>query len=376
MSLLRARRSRTQFADSSVNTLSALLELQFLDNPLRRWALALLAFAVTFTVLPIVRSYVSAWGQRLARTAGAGADKHIAVELVLQLIPRTSRVFVLVVALNAAERLLVLPEPVHRMLTVLIVVGVWYQLGRWCVTTIEFFIARQMARDAGIRSSLAVIRFVVAFIVWVSVILLALDNLNVDITTLVAGLGIGGIAVALAVQTVLGDLLASLSIALDKPFAVGDQLLIDDFQGQVEHIGVKSTRLRSIGGEQIILANADVLKSRIRNFGRMEERRGVLSIGVTYETPQEKLSQAANLIKAAIESQPRVRLDRCHLKNFGAFAVEFEAVFFVLDAGMHALMDAQQEILLRIFAAFAEHGIQFAYPTQRLLLERAAKPAE
>lgn len=346
-----------------MNTITTLLDLRFLDNSLRSWALALLAFAVTFTILPIIKTYVSTLAQR-------ASGKHSVIELILRLIPRTSRLFILVAALNAAERLLNFPPTVHRVLTTAIVIGIWYQIGLWSIAAVEYSTERYTAHDAGAKSSLSVIRFIAGLVVWSSVVLLALDNLDVKLTTLVAGLGVGGIAVALAVQTILGDLLASLSITLDKPFAVGDQLVIDDFQGQVEYIGIKSTRLRSVGGEQIVLSNADILKSRIRNFGRMAERRGVLNIGVTYEIPREKLSQVAEIISTAIAGQPNVRLDRCHFKNFGASALEFEAVYFVLDAKMNTLMDVQQAILLAIFTAFAEQGIEFAYPTQRVLLER------
>ena len=155
--------------------------------------------------------------------------------------------------------------------------GIWLQVGLWATTALRFFLERRQQRaglnDAAAASTVNVLMFVGQILIWAVFVLLALDNLGVNITALVAGLGVGGIAIALAVQTILGDVFGSLSIAFDKPFVVGDMLRIDDIEGTVEHIGIKSTRLRSITGEQVILANADVLKARVRNLGRMPERR-------------------------------------------------------------------------------------------------------
>lgn len=345
--------------------LQEFLRYPVLGNPLSAWALALAAFLITFTVLPLLRGYV-------AGRARTGAPHSMVVELILRLIPRTSRLFLWIVAVKAAETFLVLPPTAHRALTVLVLVVVWFQIGIWAMAAVAYLLERQQQRrgeqDTSFRSSLTVINFIAALGIWVLVALLALDNLGVNITALVAGLGIGGIAIALAVQTILGDLLASLSITLDKPFKVGDNIRVDNFSGNVEHIGIKSTRIRSVDGEQIILANADLLKSRLRNFGRMDERRGVMSIGITYETPRDKVAQVAGLIEAAIRAQPDVRFERCHFKEFGAYSLNFEAVFFALRPKLDALLDAQHEINLRLLTAFEQHGIEFAYPTQRMLL--------
>jgi len=200
-----------------------------------------------------------------------------------------------------------------------------------------------------------------------------LDNLGVDITALVAGLGIGGIAVALAAQNVLGDLFASLSIVLDKPFVVGDFLNVDDFLGSVEHVGLKTTRLRSLSGEQLVFSNNDLLNSRIRNYGRMFERRVVFSLGVTYETPPEKLRGIPTIIREAVEAKDKVRFDRAHFQKYGDFALVFEVVYYVLSSDYTLCMDIQQSVNLRIYERFAEEGIEFAYPTQKLYVTEAAK---
>ncbi len=209
-----------------------------------------------------------------------------------------------------------------------------------------------------------VLGFVLRLGVWTIVLLLLLGNLGVQITPLLAGLGVGGIAVALAAQNVLGDLFASLSIVLDKPFAVGDFLIIGDFLGTVEQVGIKTTRLRSLSGEQLVFSNNDLLNSRIRNYGRMYERRVLFSIGVTYQTPSEKLRRIPRIVREAVEAQDRVRFDRSHFKEYGDFALVFETVYYVLAADYNIYMDIQQAINLRIYEQFEAEGIEFAYPTQ------------
>ena len=199
--------------------------------------------------------------------------------------------------------------------------------------------------------------------------ILILDNIpGVEITALVASLGITGIAVALAVQNILSDLFASLSIVLDKPFVIGDFIIVDNYMGSVEHIGLKTTRVRSLSGEQLVFSNNDLLKSRVRNYKRMAERRVVFSIGVTYQTPLEKLKQIPATIREIIELQETVRFDRAHFQGYGDFALMFEVVYYVLDPDYNRYMDIQQAINLAIFQLFEEQGIKFAYPTQTLYI--------
>jgi small-conductance mechanosensitive channel len=213
---------------------------------------------------------------------------------------------------------------------------------------------------------------VVRLALWSVILLLALDNLGVDVTALVAGLGVGGIAVALAVQNVLGDLFASLSIVLDKPFVIGDFVNVGELVGTVEHIGLKTTRVRSLSGEQIVFSNADLLGSRIRNFGRMYERRVVFTIGVTYQTPRSKLIAIPRIIREAVEARQKTRFDRSHFKEYAASSIDFETVYFVLDPNFNAYMDIQQEINLQIHERFEAEGIEFAYPTQTVFLAQAS----
>ena len=209
---------------------------------------------------------------------------------------------------------------------------------------------------------------VINAVIWALVTLLTLDNLGIDITALVAGLGIGGIAVALAVQNIFGDLFASLSITLDRPFVVGDFLIVDAVRGTVESIGIISTRLRSLDGEQIVMPNSDLLSSRVRNYGRMLERRVLFRTAVTYETPIEALERVPRLIRDIVEGQGDTRFDRSHFAAHGAASLDFETVYYVRSPDYNRYMDVQQAINLRLHREFQKLGIEFAYPTQKVFV--------
>lgn len=349
-----------------MNEINRLLEMEFLGNSVLDWALALLAFLVTFTVLPLVRGYIGALRKRKP------IQEHAVLDLATVLVTRTSRLFLWALAFWIGASLLVIPERADTVIDRAMLVLWWLQVGIWGMAVARFFIDRRRdaAADKGYAGSVDILHFIARLTIWALVLLVALDNLGVEITTLVAGLGIGGIAVALAVQNVLGDLFASLSITLDKPFAIGDFLVLDKDMGTVEQIGVKSTRLRAIDGEQIVVANADLLKARVHNFGRMYERRVAFNLNVRYETPLATLKEIPELVAGIVRAQQRVRFDRCHFLRYGDFALVFEVVYFVLDADFNRYADTQQAINWRIFEEFERREIAFSYR------ERQPKPEE
>lgn len=344
---------------------------ELLGNPLGAWTLALVVFLVVLAVLLFARSYIGARQRRW--TVADRARMADAIELAALLTGRTRRPFLWVVALYAGSRVLDLPPSAERAVTVLVVVSFWFQAGLWAMAAVRLLLEKRVhgpgAPDPRLAGSLELIFFVASLAIWSVAALLALANLGINVLPLLAGLGIGGIAVALAVQAVLSDILASVSIALDKPFAVGDFLILDNFLGTVEHIGVKSTRLRSLSGEQIIMSNADILSSRVRNYGRMYERRVVFQFGVPYDTPSEKLRAIPPLVRRIIESLEKTRFDRCHFMAYGEFSLQFETVYYVLAADYNVYADLQQAINLAIFDEFRKMGVRFALPTRTLRME-------
>jgi small-conductance mechanosensitive channel len=336
--------------------------VEVLGNSLGAWAVSFGVFLVTFAVPALLSRLIRAQNARRARRTGAAPLPML--ELALELSNRTGRLFLWGMAIWLASRDLSFPPRLERVLTVALVLVFWLQMASWAMTAVRFGIDAKRRRMGGhdtmLASSMSVIMFVAGLLIWGIASLLALENLGVAIGPLLAGVGIGGIAIALAVQTVLADLLASLAIALDKPFTLGDSLKIDDVVGTVEYIGVKSTRLRSVNGEQIIISNADLLKSRLRNFGRLFERRSLFTLGVHYETPVEKLAAIPHLVREIIEATPDTRFERCNLLNYGATALEFETVFFVTKADYKVYVDAQQSINLRIIERLRGLGVAFA----------------
>ena len=294
----------------------------------------------------------------------------VPVRVIADLVGHTRQFLFLAIALYAAEETLVLPAKLQHAVAKTALMLVLLQAGVWARRALRFYLQikeRERGADRSFAGSLDIISFIATLLIWSLLILVALDNLGVNITALLAGLGVGGVAVALALQNVLGDLFASLSIALDKPFVVGDTLTIDTYTGVVEHIGIKTTRLRSDAGEQIILSNADVLKSRVRNFGRATELRALTTLRVAYDTPPEKLREIPKLLERIGTEQPNARFERCHLKTMGEWSLQFELSYFRRDPDSHPLLDLQHAVNCRIIEEFRTQGVEFALPTTRVL---------
>jgi small-conductance mechanosensitive channel len=348
------------------------LELIFYGNAVRNWILALLVAAAAFSILEAVRAVLVRHLARFSQRTATFLDNAAVAAL-----RATRHWFLLIVSAGVATQFLILPPAVRGGVERVVLLGFLLQLAIWGGNAIRAYVKEytdaRMEEDAASVTTVRALAFILNVVFWSILFLMALDNVGINITAMVAGLGIGGIAIALAVQNILGDLFASLSIVLDKPFVYGDFIIVDDLMGTVEHIGIKTTRLRSLSGEQLVFANSDLLKSRVRNFKRMYERRVVFEIGVTYQTPRAKLELVPGMIQRAVEALPDTRFDRSHFKAYGDFSLVFETVFFVLKPDFGTYMDRQQSINLEIHRRFEEHGIEFAYPTQTLYLARAER---
>ncbi len=336
------------------------------SNSFHDWSLALLAALSTILTLYLLRQFVL---RRLA--LNAEATQTLVDDFLVEVLSATHIMFAGLVGIYVGTHLLDLGERLGRLTDRVFVAALIFQVGLWANRSLGFWLKQRFAngesQDAGTRAmTRSLLSFLGRVTIWVLVLLLVLDNLGLNVTALVTSLGIGGIAVALAVQNVLGDLFASLSISIDKPFVIGDFIIVDDLMGTVEHVGLKTTRIRSLGGEQIVFSNNDLLKCRIRNYKRMQERRVVFAIGVVYETPVEHLELVPSLIRKSIESQPQARFDRAHFKGFGPSSLDFEIVYYVREPDYNLYMDIQQAINLQLVRDFAEHQVAFAFPTQTL----------
>lgn len=263
-------------------------------------------------------------------------------------------------------------SPKYILISVIIVsifqVALWghHIIRSWKNTVLH----KRIEKDPSSEAALSLLYKAIQTIFLTIVVLIGLSNLGIDIGALLAGLGVGGIAVALAAQNILGDLLASLSIVLDKPFIIGDFIATGEEKGTIESIGIKTTRMRSLSGEEIVLSNKDLLESRIYNFKKMSLRRVEQKFGVVYNTPVEILALIPIWVKEAIEKYDKLKFDRCHLAAYGNSSLEFEIIFFVLDPDFNIYMDYQQKVLLDIFKKFSHEAVEFAFPTQTLYLKK------
>jgi len=346
-----------------------ILNQQFFGNNLSQWAIAGTAIVVTVFILVIIQRLI---GRRMAALAKLSETQWD--DIFAGLIAQTKLLFLFIVGAFTGSLFVDLSVHIRGVISSVLIIALLVQVGLWGVslitTLLELYRQRAQEKNPAAITSINVIGLISKFALWSTVLLLALNNLGVNITSLVAGLGIGGVAVALAIQNILGDLFASLSIVLDKPFVNGDFLVMGEFMGSVEYIGLKTTRIRSLSGEQLVFSNSDLLNSRIRNFGRMFERRVVFNIGVTYQTSREKLKRIPTIIRDAVKVQDNTRFDRCHFMKYGDYALMFETVFYVMSADYNTYMDIQQDIYFDIHKRFEEEHIEFAYPTQTLFVAK------
>lgn len=321
-------------------------------------ALTLLAIAAgVFLLLFLLRRAASA----LVRRA---APSPLWRDQLADAVGRTRLWFLALAALRIVAGAGQPPPVLTGLIIFLFTVGAVIQVALW-VQSLLMGVLRARSERAEDDTALALMRGLLSAAVWIIAFLTLLANLGVNITGLIAGLGIGGIAIGLAAQGVLSDLFAAFSIVFDKPFRRGDAILYEPGAvGVVEEIGVKSTRIRALSGEMVIMSNAKLLSTTVANYATFERRRVVLGFGVTYETPPDKLEAVPGMVRAVVEAAPKASFDRCHLTALGASSLDFELVFFVEDPGLNAMMEARQAVILGILRALAAADIDIAYPVQ------------
>ncbi|MGD9043795.1 MAG: mechanosensitive ion channel family protein [Desulfobacterales bacterium] len=337
----------------------------YYQNTIGEWIHAILAVVFVFLIIRISKAIVSKQINRITAKTSTVWD-----DLAARLINKIKLFFLIAIAFYVGSRLLTLPNAVTNFINKFVGIVLLIQIGILASEAIRFWLnwyRKQKIEDrADAVATVTSVGVIVRILLWLIVLLIALDNLGVNVSALIAGLGVGGIAVALAVQNILSDLFASFSIVLDKPFVIGDFIIVDNFLGTIEHIGLKTTRVRSLSGEQLIFSNTDLLKTRIRNYKRMNERRIVFSIGVVYQTPHEKLTKIPKVIKNIINKQEQTRFDRAHFKEYGPYSLNFEIVYWIEIPDYNIYMEIQQAINLEIFQQFEKEGIEFAYPSQSI----------
>lgn len=349
------------------------LDATFLGNTLRTWLFAATVFVVVGALLLYAKRVLVKRLAALAARTATDVD-----DVAVDLLRRTRLYFVFVIALMAALQSLEVTGRVREAARWLSIIALLLQVGAWSNALIAYWL-RQWAEkhdgDRGSATTIAAFGALARFTLWLVLGLVALQNLGINVTTLVTGLGITGVAVALAVQNILGDLFAALSIVVDKPFVVGDTIAVDAFTGTVEKVGLKTTRVRALSGELVIFSNADLLRSRVRNITSLRERRVVFTLGVTFDTPADVLPRVPVLLREIVEGTPNLRFERSHFTRIGESALEFETVYWVTSPDFMIYRDAAQLVNLGVLRRFSDQGIAFAFPTHTVVVAGGTDPA-
>lgn len=349
-----------------------MFEKVYFGNTLASYLKAGIIAAATIALLVLITTLI-----RKLLLRKSGEEEHSPFVLAEGIVRRMLPLFI-VSAFYVVVRTLTLADLGKRIaLNAYIVLGIFFAV-RILTHVIEFFMRRQVNETVRKGISWEQVKGVlpaIKFAIWLIALFFVLDNFGVKVSALAAGLGVGGIAVALGAQSFLGDLFSYYSIIMDRPFRIGDFIIFDAFMGTVEYIGIKTTRVRSLSGEQLVVSNTNLTSSSIRNFKRMERRRIVFSLGVTYDTAKASLERIPTIIKDAIDAQENLTFDRAHFKGFGDFALLFETVYYVESSDYLVYMEAQQGVNFTIVDAFRKDKIEFAFPTQTIhIAEESALP--
>jgi small-conductance mechanosensitive channel len=346
-----------------------ILGSQWYHNSLQAWLTAVLTAAGGFVVLVLLKRVVVSRLAALASRTTNNID-----DMFVDALGETRKWVLAAFSVYFALLPLTLPKIEPYLHPTAKLVLLW-QAALWGSAAIGFWVKHYMANRTATndRASIAMINAVgvgVKVFLWILVAITAMKTVfAIEITPLITGLGVSGIAVALAVQNILGDLLAALAIVFDKPFDVGDTIGVDQITGTVEHIGLKTTRIRSIQGEQIIIGNSDLLKSRLRNFKRMYQRRVLFNLDVPYDTPTDVVEKLPPIVERIVSAQSPVKFDRAHVSSFGESAIRIETVYFVLDPDYKVYMNVQQAINLEILRRFSALNVKFALPSRTVYHE-------
>lgn len=346
------------------------LGYQFLGNTFLQYLIAIAIFLGALAGLRIFKITIIHRLKKLAQKSRTDID-----DLVISIIENIGWFFYAYTSFYLAHFSLTLPDTVRKIISYLFFVFVIYYAVKAAESSIDYFGKKFIARKTGGEketdaAALSLLIRVVKGVLWALAIVIILQNLGYNISALVAGLGISGVAIAFALQNVLSDIFASFSIYLDKPFQIGDFIIIGEDMGIVKRIGIKSTRIQTLQGQELVVCNKELTESRVHNYKKMQRRRIIFNFGVTYSTTSQQLKKITEIIKDIIGKIEITELDRVHFKEFGEFSLNFEAVYYLNSSDYSVYMDTQQEINLQLKDRLEKEGVQMAYPTQTVFIKK------
>ena len=336
-------------------------------NTVQAYLIFIAIVFLSFSGLILLRSFVLKWLQRWV----SGTENSLG-GFVAEAFGHIRNPFLFAVSLYHGHNYIQTPPAVRRIFDVVILALVVFQAAFLAGHLVASIIRTGLSRGERAVNISAVnnLTLLARFFIWVAALLFLLDNLGIDVKTMLAGLGVGGVAIALAAQSILGDVFSSFTIYIDRPFDVGDVIEINGIRGTVETVGLKTTRIRSLTGEIIVLPNSQLTGNLLRNFQQVQTRRNTLSLGVTYDTSLKDLQRIPDLLQEAARGIDKLTLERSHFRNYGAFSLDFEVVTLVDESDFNPALDRQQSFLFRIKEVFDREGIAFAFPTQTILLNQ------
>lgn len=341
------------------------------NNLVGDYLTAVVVFVLAVVALKIFKNVVLGKLRKISERTDNEFD-----DLLMKMVDNVGRPFYLLLPLYTALQVIQVPGFIETPVGYILLVVVTYYVIRGIQDLIDYgtrllIIKRQEEEKEADTSFIYLLSRTAKGALWGTAIVLILSNLGYNVSALIAGLGIGGLAVAIALQNVLSDIFSSFSIYFDKPFKVGDFIIVGGDLGVVKKIGIKTTRLQSLWGQEIVISNRELTSTRINNYKKMGQRRIHFTFGVVYETPTEKLKDILRMVKEIFDGIELAALDRIHFKEFGDFSLNFEVAYYVDTGDYNRYMDTQQEINFGIKEMFEEDGIEFAYPTQTVFVNKA-----
>ncbi|MCP4652759.1 MAG: mechanosensitive ion channel family protein [Candidatus Omnitrophica bacterium] len=345
-----------------------ILAKSFFSNTVFKYLMAVLIFVIAFIFLKIFEKVLLKKLKKWSEKTVTSVDDFL-VDIIQKIFVPISYFCALYLAINTLTLDTFIRNGIKIVAMALITLFAAYFASIFVTYAFKVY-WRKRGKNVAIESSLKGILNIAKVFVWGGAIIFFLDNVGFKVSTVIAGLGIGGVAVALAAQVLLKDLFSYFSIIFDRPFEIGDFIIVGDYLGVVEHVGIKTTRIRSLGGEQLIFSNTDLTDSRVRNYKRMQQRRVVFSFGVTYQATASQLKEIPEVVKTIISNVDNTKFDRAHFASYGDSSLNFEVVYYVLTGDYNKYMDVQQEINLAIKSELEDRGVEFAYPTQTVYLNK------
>ncbi len=336
-----------------------------------------LDYLIAITILAVVTIFLKLFDVFLVKILEkvSKKTKNNLDDLIVEFLSGIKWPFFIFMGIYLSLQTLVLPELIHKALKYLLVIFIAFYSAKGLIYIINYYVKKEVNKrenkgDPESTSMIKVFGTILKTAIWSVALLMVLGNLGIEITPLIAGLGIGGIAIAIALQSVLGDVFSAFAIYFDKPFKDGDFIIIGDDMGMIKHIGIKSTRIQTLQGQELIVSNSELTNTRINNYKKMEKRRVVFGFGVEYSTPSRKLKKINEIVKNVMEKVKDADLDRVHFKDFGDFSLNYEVVYYINSPDYNKYMDTQEEINLKIKEDFEKEKIVFAFPTQTIFIAK------